>query len=135
LLTSLPTPIVSLATFQLAGRGRGSNTWLSPEGCLQFSILLRAPVSAFPTSRLVFVQYIVCLAVTQACRHSRVLGNRGYDGAGQVKLKWPNDIYIEFPGGEKKKIGGILVYTSSSGGNMDIVIGAYSTYPCPVPSH
>jgi biotin---protein ligase len=41
-----------------------------------------------------------------------------------VKLKWPNDVYIEFVGGEKKKIGGTLVNTSFSSGNMDIVIGA-----------
>ncbi|KAH9974101.1 hypothetical protein BGW80DRAFT_1437016 [Lactifluus volemus] len=111
LLTSLPTP--------LAGRGRGSNTWLSPEGCLQFSILLRPPFSAFPVPRLVFVQYLACLAVIQACRHSR--------------LKWPNDVYIEFVGGEKKKIGGTLVNTSFSSGNMDIVIGCGINVCTPAP--
>jgi biotin---protein ligase len=126
-LTSLLTPIVSLATFQLAGRGRGSNTWLSPEGCLQFSVLLRAPLSAFPAPRLVFVQYLACLAVIHACQHKRVLGSRDDDRAGRVILKWPNDVYVELPGGEKKKVGGILVNTSFSNGNMDIVVGRYST--------
>ncbi|KAI0249778.1 hypothetical protein BJV78DRAFT_1224805 [Lactifluus subvellereus] len=122
LLTSLPAPIVSLATFQLAGRGRGSNAWLSPEGCLQFSVLVRAPLSALPAARLVFVQYLVGLAVIHACRHRRVLGSGDGDRGARVKLKWPNDVYVELPGGEKK-VGGILVNTSFSGGNVDIVVG------------
>ncbi|KAG9091030.1 biotin holocarboxylase synthetase, partial [Ceratobasidium sp. 370] len=67
LLTSLPPPILSLATIQLAGRGRGSNSWLSPLGCLQFSLLLRIP-KEIPLIRMVFVQYMFGLAVTEACR-------------------------------------------------------------------
>lgn len=126
-LTSLPVPVVSLATFQLAGRGRGSNTWLSPEGCLQFSLLVRAPLGAFPSSRLVFVQYLAGLAIVNACRNRRVLGSHG----ARVKLKWPNDVYVELPGSDmKKKVGGILVNTSFSGGNVDVVVGA-CLFPLP----
>ncbi|KAI9508257.1 class II aaRS and biotin synthetase [Russula earlei] len=134
-LSALPAPIVSLATFQLAGRGRGSNLWLSPPGCLQFSILVRIPLraSAFPTSRLVFVQYLVGLAVVHASRDSRALGIvRG----ARVRLKWPNDVYIDLPssaGGEKKKVGGILVNTSFSDGNVDIVIGCGINVCTPAP--
>ena len=118
-------PIVSLATFQLAGRGRGSNTWLSPSGCLQFSVLVRVPLAAaLPASRLVFVQYLVGLAVVRACRDPRALGaERG----ARVRLKWPNDVYVDLPseagGSEKKKVGGILVNTSFSDGNVDVVAG------------
>ncbi|KAI9459140.1 class II aaRS and biotin synthetase [Lactarius psammicola] len=130
-LTSLPAPVVSLATFQLTGRGRGSNTWLSPEGCLQFSLLVRAPLGAFPAPRLVFVQYLAGLAVVNACRDGRVLGN---DHGARVKLKWPNDVYIELPGSDtKKKVGGILVNTSFSGGNMDVVVGFGINVSTPVP--
>ncbi|KAI0320429.1 hypothetical protein OF83DRAFT_1169368 [Amylostereum chailletii] len=118
-LSSLPPPIVSLASFQLAGRGRGSNTWLSSTGCLQFSLLLRAPLSAVPAPRLVFVQYLFGLSVVAACRDARALG--GAAGA-PVRLKWPNDIYVDLAGGAgKKKIGGILVNTSFSGGSVDII--------------
>jgi biotin--protein ligase len=132
---ALPTPIVSLATFQLAGRGRGSNAWLSPPGCLQFSILVRAPLrasasaSALPAPRLVFVQYLVGLAVVHACRDERALGaERG----ARVRLKWPNDVYVDLPaeaGGEKKKVGGILVNASFSDGNVNVVVGALHS-PC-----
>ncbi|KAH9994535.1 hypothetical protein BJV74DRAFT_770206 [Russula compacta] len=138
-LTSLPAPIVSLATFQLAGRGRGANTWLSPPGCLQFSILIRAPLrtSALPTPRLVFVQYLVGLAVIRACHDERALGaERG----AHVRLKWPNDVYVDLPsssatgtGSEKKKVGGILVNTSFSDGNMDVIIGCGINLCTPAP--
>ncbi|KAJ7792651.1 class II aaRS and biotin synthetase [Mycena olivaceomarginata] len=118
----LPTPLVSLASHQLAGRGRGANIWLSPSGCLQFSLLLRLSLSTFPASKLVFVQYLFALAVVEACRDKSVLG----DAAGPVRLKWPNDIYAVLGDGEgsKKKIGGILVNTSFAGGKVDIVIGS-----------
>jgi len=122
-------PIVSLATFQLAGRGRGSNTWLSPSGCLQFSVLVRVPLAAaLPASRLVFVQYLVGLAVVRACRDPRALGaERG----ARVRLKWPNDVYLDLASEsesragpeKKKKVGGILVNTSFSDGNVDVVAG------------
>ncbi|KAG6840196.1 hypothetical protein C0991_008278 [Blastosporella zonata] len=118
LLSRLPSPLVSLASYQLAGRGRGSNIWLSPSGCLQFSVLQRVSLSKFPASKLVFVQYLFALAVVEACRDEAVLGKWGK----QVRLKWPNDVYAVVEG-ERKKIGGILVNTSFSGGNVDIIIG------------
>ena len=82
--------------------------------------MLRVPLSSFSASKLVFVQYIFGLAVIAACRDSRSLGG---DAGSHVKLKWPNDIYLEL-NGERKKLGGILVNTSFMSGNVDIVIGA-----------
>jgi len=121
LLSSLPTPFLSLASRQLSGRGRGSNVWLSPSGCLQFSLLLRASLSSLPASQLVFVQYLAGLEVVEACRDETVLGKWGR----AVRLKWPNDIYAVVGDGEsnRKKVGGILVNTSFTGGKVDIVIG------------
>ncbi|EJD07395.1 class II aaRS and biotin synthetase [Fomitiporia mediterranea MF3/22] len=119
LLSHLPIPLLSLATHQLAGRGRGSNTWLSPPGCLQFSLLLRLPLTSFPASKLVFIQYLFGLAVIEACRSPSVLGAFG----DRVRLKWPNDIYAVTGHAGPKKIGGILVNTSFMGGHVDIVIG------------
>ncbi|KAG5717037.1 Biotin--protein ligase [Termitomyces sp. T112] len=69
-------------------------------------------------SKLVFIQYLFALAVVEACREESVLGKVG----NSVRLKWPNDIYV-LVDGERKKIGGILVNTSFSGGKVDIVIG------------
>ncbi|KAH9937786.1 class II aaRS and biotin synthetase [Epithele typhae] len=120
LLTSLPTPLVSLASMQLTGRGRGANVWLSPPGCLQFSLLLRAPLLALPGSRLVFVQYLAALVLADACRDPAVLGTSTGDA---VRIKWPNDIYAITQDGERKKIGGILVNTSFGQGKVEIVVG------------
>lgn len=89
-----------------------------------FSILLRIPLTSIPTNKLVFVQYLVSLAIVEACRNEGVLGKKGRD----VRLKWPNDIYAVVHGGEgeqRKKIGGVLVNTSFSGGKVDIIIGKY----------
>ncbi|THH10739.1 hypothetical protein EW145_g1126 [Phellinidium pouzarii] len=111
-------PLLSLATHQLNGRGRGSNTWLSPPGCLQFSLLLRLPLSHFPASKLVFIQYLFGLAVVEACQSASVLGTFGEN----VRLKWPNDIYVVTEHGAAK-IGGILVNTSFMAGSVDVIVG------------
>ena len=119
-MSRAPIPLLSLATQQLSGRGRGTNTWLSPPGCLQFSLLLRLPLTSFPASKLVFIQYLFGLAVVEACRSPGVLGAFG----DRVRLKWPNDIYVITERGAKK-IGGILVNTSFMASTVDIVIGDF----------
>jgi biotin---protein ligase len=124
MLDALPSPLLSLATYQLSGRGRGSNVWVSPLGCLQWSLLLRPPPE-FPNNKLVFIQYLVGLAVVEACRN--VMGETG----NCVVLKWPNDIYAKIQGGEKeelRKIGGILVNTAFISGGVRVVVGTYFIY-------
>jgi biotin--protein ligase len=84
--------------------------------------------SGLSAPRLVFVQYLVGLAIVRACRDERVLGaERG----ARVRLKWPNDVYIDLPssssGGEKKKVGGILINMSLASGNADVIVGTSST--------
>jgi len=118
LLTKLPTPLLSLASHQFAGRGRGKNVWLSLSGCLQFSILLRVSLASFPANKLVFIQYLFTLAVVEASREKNVLGKWGE----RLRVKWPNDIYA-LVGEEKRKVGGVLVNTNFSGGNVDVIIG------------
>lgn len=117
LLTTLPQPVLSLATIQTAGRGRGSNAWLSPLGCLQFSLLVRIP-PGMSLKGMVFIQYMFGLAVTEACR--KVMPGREGE---RVRLKWPNDIYAIDDDGQRKKIGGILVTTNYVDNIMHIVIG------------
>ncbi|KAI0342898.1 class II aaRS and biotin synthetase [Trametopsis cervina] len=126
-LSLLPSPVLSIATHQLAGRGRGGNSWVSPTGCLQFSLRLSVSLSNFPPAKLVFVQYLFALAVVQACRDDAVLGEYG----DRVRIKWPNDVYVvgEDEGGSRTgttspaKVAGILVYTAFTGGEVDIIIG------------
>ena len=96
--------------------------WLSPYGCLQFSLSLRIPFAKVPTNKLVFLQYLFSLAIVEACRDEAVLGRYGE----AVRIKWPNDIYIDLGGGERRKfekIGGVLVNTGIINRDSQIVIG------------
>ncbi|BGO91189.1 hypothetical protein NBRC10512_001223 [Rhodotorula toruloides] len=121
-LAKLPDGSTCVASHQVAGRGRGGNAWISPAGCLQFSLVARLPGSA--SAKIVFVQYLFGLAVVEAIR-----GTPGYEELG-VRLKWPNDIYAdlgavaEAHGQERyRKIGGILVNSSFSGDTFSLVVG------------
>ena len=121
-LRSLPSPLLSLASYQLAGRGRGGNVWVAPHGCLTLSLALRLSPGTIPLTSLVFIQYLAGLAVTETCRD--VMGSMGE----QVRLKWPNDIYAVASGDRHakrclSKLGGILVSTNMLGGEVDIIVG------------
>jgi len=120
-MSRLPSPMLSLASHQLTGRGRGSNVWISPLGCLQFSLLLRTSLANIPASKLVFLQYLASLAIVEACREETVLGKLGE----KIRLKWPNDLYVVLESGEEErmKIGGILINTSFTADKVDIIIG------------
>lgn len=123
LLSQLPIGTTATATTQVAGRGRGTNVWVSPPGSLMFSTVLKHSLALSNTAPVVFVQYLAALAI--------VAGIHGYDKGYEklpVKLKWPNDIYAldpTAPEREKKyvKIGGILVNSSYSGGDYTLVTG------------
>lgn len=108
-----------MASHQIAGRGRGGNSWVSPAGCLQHSLVLR--LSSAHASKVVFLQYLYGLAVVEAIR-----SRAGYESIGVV-LKWPNDIYgdVGRAGGPERyrKIGGILVNSSFAGDEFRVVVG------------
>jgi biotin--protein ligase len=93
---------VCIADAQSAGKGRGSNSWESPPGCLMFSFSTRVQDGR----SLPFVQYMVSLAMVKAI--GSVPGLAGSTALGSkfvandlsrpiVRLKWPNDVYIERP--------------------------------------
>ncbi|TKA74573.1 hypothetical protein B0A55_06307 [Friedmanniomyces simplex] len=129
-LSRLPTGLTATATTQLAGRGRGTNVWVSPPGSLIFSTVLRHSLSLSTSAPVVFIQYLAALAIVAGI-HS--YDHHHYSGYAQipVKLKWPNDIYAldpttPAPGSEEKKyvkIGGILVNSSYAGGDYTLVCG------------
>ncbi len=88
---------------------------------MQFSLRLRLSLADVPATRLVFIQYLFALAVVEACRDDSVLGGLG----DRVRIKWPNDVYVTGHGEENRttKVAGILVYTTFSGSDVDVVIG------------
>ncbi|CAB4422288.1 unnamed protein product [Rhizophagus irregularis] len=116
---NLPTGLVFVATQQIQGRGRGGNSWISPPGCLQFSIILRHPSNS--SSPVVFIQYLLSLAVVEAVRTKK-----GYEDI-PLRLKWPNDIYVESssPNDESVKspeiikIGGVIVNSQYTQDELD----------------
>lgn len=137
LLSKLPMGFTLAATTQVAGRGRGTNVWIAPPGCMIFSTVINHPAHISANRPVVFIQYLAAIAIAEAVR--------SYDGSpkGQyadlpVRLKWPNDIYAQDPadpysttatGGKDGprpnyvKIGGILTNCAYSNGNYQMVVG------------
>ncbi|EMC92758.1 hypothetical protein BAUCODRAFT_37668 [Baudoinia panamericana UAMH 10762] len=137
LLSHLPTGLTATATTQVAGRGRGSNVWVSPPGSLMFSTVLRHSLTlSNTTAPVVFVQYLAAMATVAGIQQYARKGE--YDRL-PIKLKWPNDVYALNPHaaattssstkkaeGERDnyvKIGGILVNSSYAGGDYTLVVG------------
>jgi biotin--protein ligase len=121
LLRHLPTGFTLTATQQVAGRGRGSNVWVSPPGALMFSTVIHHSFQLTQTANVIFIQYLAALAIVRGIKNYAP----GYAEL-PIKLKWPNDIYAQLPGSVANpivKIGGILVASSYSGTNYDIVCG------------
>ncbi|OBT56961.1 hypothetical protein VE04_02642 [Pseudogymnoascus sp. 24MN13] len=122
LLSHLPNGFTATATAQVAGRGRGSNVWVSPVGSLIFSTCIRHSLELSAKAPVIFVQYLAAIAIAEGIKTY----GKGYEDI-PVKLKWPNDIYALDPTkpGNKEyvKIGGILVNSSYSSGNYNLVVG------------
>ncbi|HLT69986.1 MAG TPA: biotin--[acetyl-CoA-carboxylase] ligase [Acidimicrobiales bacterium] len=83
---------VVVADHQTAGRGRRSRTWVAPPGgSLLVSVLLRPPARVAGA-----VGFAAGLAMAEAVE----------EVAGVVaRLKWPNDLVVETPDGERKLSG------------------------------
>ncbi|CAH0520831.1 unnamed protein product [Peronospora belbahrii] len=106
-----PPGLVCYTELQSSGKGRGTNTWSSPEGCLTFSFQ-----SVFiDGATLPFVQYLVSLAIIKAVE---VVHAAAPSSAGLVKIKWPNDIYAH-----QVKIGGILCQSEYRDGTFSVTTG------------
>lgn len=121
LLRHLPSGFTLTATTQIAGRGRGGNVWIAPPGALMFSTVMHHSMAMSQSAPVVFIQYLAALAIVQGIKNYAP----GYDKI-PVKLKWPNDIYVQLPGSANNpvvKIGGILVNSSYSGASYDLVCG------------
>jgi BirA family biotin operon repressor/biotin-[acetyl-CoA-carboxylase] ligase len=89
-------PCLVLAEQQTAGRGRGANRWWAAEGALTFSVVLTPDVHRLPASRWPELSLTMGTSVCAAVRP--------FVPAADVRLKWPNDVYLN-----GRKVGGILV--------------------------
>jgi len=95
--------VVIVADKQTHGRGRHNRTWVSPEGGIYFSVLLRPS----------FHEYLSLFPLLAAVSVASTL--ESYDL--QPSIKWPNDVHLQ-----GKKIAGILVESSLQGKKVDYVI-------------
>ncbi|WP_028304186.1 biotin--[acetyl-CoA-carboxylase] ligase [Oceanospirillum maris] len=115
---ALPWPesfSVVLAEQQTAGRGRRGKQWISPYGAnLYLSCAASLPVGASSLETLSLHVGIILAAALQDA------------GLPDVKVKWPNDVYVQ-----GKKIAGILIEVDgdlSSHCNVVIGIGVNFTH-------
>ncbi len=98
------------ADFQDDGKGQGNALWESEKGQnLLFSFVLKPNV--LKISEQFYITIVVSLALADVVRNF-VDGN-------QVKIKWPNDIYVS-----NKKIAGVLIENAIRGDEFEwVVIG------------
>lgn len=89
-----------IAEYQSKGRGQRGNSWHSTLGQnLTFSMILAADI---PIKKQFFISKCVALGIVSAIKkHNAEL---------EVKIKWPNDIYVA-----DKKICGILIENDITG--------------------
>jgi BirA family biotin operon repressor/biotin-[acetyl-CoA-carboxylase] ligase len=101
------------AKHQTAGKGRMGREWVSDEGNLFVSVLLRPPCELPECSQLSFVTAVSALETLKP-----IIADEG-----EIQAKWPNDVLYE-----GKKLGGILLesFTTLDEYNKDqqwVVVG------------
>jgi BirA family biotin operon repressor/biotin-[acetyl-CoA-carboxylase] ligase len=108
-LPSSPKIQLVITELQTHGRGRGSNSWLSPDSG---SSLLSSWI--FDTD---FTPQPILSPLVGLCVYESMIEMSGFNEA-DISLKAPNDIYIK-----NKKVGGILIELQSQGDQTRVVIG------------
>lgn len=100
---------IVVANQQTAGRGRGNKSWISPGvGNIFFSGKVVVQ-SLMPTLSL--FSLFVGGSVLKTLKYF-------YQAPDLLKIKWPNDIYLE-----NKKISGVLIEGSTIGDSTTLIIG------------
>jgi BirA family transcriptional regulator, biotin operon repressor / biotin---[acetyl-CoA-carboxylase] ligase len=109
--SGLPGGHVLAAEAQTAGRGRRGRAWVSrPGDSLTFSLLWKFRSGA-PMTGLSLAVGLGAVRALDRC------------GAGQVMLKWPNDLLVGV-GNQWAKLGGILIeVVAGPGATATVVIG------------
>lgn len=112
--TILCDGLVVHAKRQLKGKGRSGNQWLSPLGCMMFSMGICIPVNSFLGQNLSIIQHLVVVAFVRSVKTK----GSGYEQL-DLNIKWPNDIYVR----KTTKIGGVIVNTACMHGQFKVTIG------------
>jgi len=99
-----PEGTVVVAKRQIAGRGRHGRTWVSPEGGLYMSFLLRPPTSA----ALQTLTLTASLAVVSGIQSATGL---------KANIRWPNDVMIK-----DKKVAGVIAESSFTGKGLSFAM-------------
>jgi BirA family transcriptional regulator, biotin operon repressor / biotin---[acetyl-CoA-carboxylase] ligase len=94
----VPEGAAVIAGTQKSGRGRLGRTWLSPEGALATSIVLRPQLEAIS-----LIPALSAVAVLRAIRRMGITAG----------IKWPNDVLIQ-----GKKVCGILIENAFETGEL-----------------
>ncbi len=93
-------PILVLADSQSEGRGRGSNAWWSPQGCLMLTLIWQ-PRQSIAAESIPQAALVVGMCVAETIDQF---------SSQQAKVKWPNDVYLD-----SRKVAGILIESIRSG--------------------
>ena len=96
---------VVVADVQTSGRGRRENNWSSLKGGLYLSLILKP---GHEVQQSLPVTLLTALAISRTLEDHYGISSR---------IKWPNDVLVE-----NRKLAGILVFASSSGGRLHHVI-------------
>lgn len=96
---------------QTGGRGSRGREWVSLEGNLLASLLLRDPG---PDNVLAELTFVVALAVREAL--ANIAARQGVSRT--ISLKWPNDVLVS-----GRKVCGILLESHMAGGSRAVIAG------------
>ncbi|MBT9130967.1 MAG: Bifunctional ligase/repressor BirA [candidate division WS2 bacterium] len=94
-----------LARKQTRGRGREDRNWISPEGGLYLSLILKPP---FPVKELSMMTLLTAVVVLEAIE--KLTGFR-------CQVKWPNDLLLE-----GRKVCGVLTESKVVGEAIEYVV-------------
>ena len=100
-----PEGTVVIAKEQTSGRGRHGRTWLSPEGGLYLSVILRPET---PSNQVWQIGFVASLSSAEAITKLTNI---------PANVKWPNDVLIH-----GRKICGILIEAANRTSNIQQVI-------------
>lgn len=100
-----PAGTVVIAQSQKKGKGRLGRSWVSPEGGLYLSCLLRP--KKILIKDISQIALVIALACIQAIEQETGI---------ELSVKWPNDIFLN-----KKKLGGILCQINAEADKINFV--------------
>ncbi|MBM3708196.1 MAG: biotin--[acetyl-CoA-carboxylase] ligase [Actinobacteria bacterium] len=111
---------VIISETQTKGKGRFDKIWISPQGGLWFSIILKPQIESNDLSKITLVG---------AASIVEVLINEYFEGmqCKDLNIKWPNDIYYK-----DKKLAGILAESEKINDKFYLILGIGLNVNCSI---